>query len=465
MLPADFDLDRVQQHLDVLVTEIGPRPSPSAAQTAAAAYVADQLRQAGWTPTAVGRDTNQVACRGTGQRVFLAHIDTVKTSPGAADNAAAVAILLEMARTTPEADLCLAFPDAEELGLKGSSRMAEDLSAWHPAPDALDLVVSSELLGQGDTAVLGLNLSWTDARLTWLSATLDPLPQTPLPYRVVSRQLPWADRSDHAPFAARGLPALLLIGRAKAGAFAGYHQASDTQTDREALHAAATVLSQLAAAPPLPAEGRGLPDASALVFGWHLPTWLTWGGLALGLVSGAADLRRGLREGLGMAWRGLVVLPLAGALMLPLTTGGLFGSAPAEATALSTGRMPPTGWWEAAPWAVAAALVAFVGLRALVRPRGSAPLASAVLCGAMLAVDPLLALLFAVGGLLSRLHPLLALLPALGFLYPDLLRELSFHGLVPPAYWGAFWLLAWPALGRYAPGAPSSPGAESSAHA
>ncbi len=465
MLPANFDLDRVQQHLDVLVTEIGPRPSPSAAQTAAAAYVANQLKEVGWTPQAVGRTTNQVACRGTGRRVFLAHIDTVENSPGAADNAAAVAILLELARTSPVDDLCLAFPDAEERGLQGSGRMAEDLSAWHPAPSSLDLVVSSELLGQGDTAFLGLNLAWTDARLAWLSSALDPLPKTPLPYRVVSRQLPWADRSDHAPFAARDLPALLLIGRAKAGAFAGYHQASDTRTDPEALLAAATALSQLAAAPPLPASDGGLPDASALVFGWHLPSWLTWSGIGLGLLSGAADLRRGLRESLGMAWRGLVVLPIAGAVMVPLTARGLFSSSPAEVTALSTGRMPPTGWWDGAPWAVGAALLAFVGLRALLRPRGSAPLASAMVCGLMLAADPLLALLFAVGGLLSRLHPLLALLPALGFVYPDLLRELSFHGLVPPALWGAFWLLAWPALGRYAPGSSSPSGAESSAHA
>ena len=50
MLPADFDLDRVLNHLDVLVTEIGPRPSPSAAENRAAAYVEENLRLAGWTP-------------------------------------------------------------------------------------------------------------------------------------------------------------------------------------------------------------------------------------------------------------------------------------------------------------------------------------------------------------------------------------------------------------------------------
>lgn len=465
MLPTDFDLDRVLKHLDVLVVEIGPRPSPSAAESEASAYINAQLREAGWTPQSVDRPTNQVACRGTGRRVFLAHIDTVEGSPGAVDNAAAVAILLELARTSPVQDLCLAFPDAEERGLKGSLRMAEDLASWHPQPEALDLVVSSELLGQGRPAVLGLNLGWTDSRLSWLSDALEPLPKVPLPYRIVSRRLPWADRSDHAPFAARGLPALLVIGRAKAGAFTGYHQPSDTQTHPEALLAAATALSQLANAPTLPPRDGSVPDASALLFGWHLPTWLSWSLVGLGLANGLADLRRGLSESLGMAWRGLVALPLAAVLMLPLTTWGLFASSAAETTALSTGRMPPTGWWMAAPWAVGASLAGFVALRALLRPHGSAPLASSILCGLMLAVDPLLAVLFAVGGLLSRIHPLLAVLPALGFLYPDLLRELSFHGLVPPALWGAFWLLAWPAVGRYAPGSRSPSPAEFRNHA
>lgn len=467
MLPADFDLARVQQHLDVLVTEIGPRPSQSANEQAAAAYVARQLEASGWAPTAVGRATNQVACRGSGARVLLAHIDSVPGSPGAADNAAGVALLLELARTSPVDDLCLAFPDAEELGLHGSRRMAKSLPRWHPAPDTVDLVVSTELLGQGDLSLVGLNLAWTDARLGWLSQALTPLPQTPFPYRVVSRQLPWADRSDHAPFAEAGLPAMLLFGRAKAGAFAGYHQPSDTETNPAALREAAIALHQLTVAPALPARDEGrLPDASALLFGARLPTNLTWLTIALGLGNGLVDARRGLRELLPMLGRALLLVFAAGLVMLPFTTLGLFGSAAPELTALTTGRMPTTGWWRGAPVAVLAGLAAFVGLRHLTGPRGSAPFAAAALTGAMVFVDPLLAALFAAGGLLGRAHPLLALLPALGFLLPDILREFSFHGLLPPAWWGAMWVLAWPAIGRYGrPPTRAVRGEEPPAHA
>ena len=149
MLPADFDMERVQGHLQVLVEEIGPRPWKSAAEAQAAEYVAEQLTDAGWSPVFVRWAANQVACRGRGRRVLLAHIDTVPGSPGAVDNAAAVALLLELARTTAAPDLCVAFTDGEEYGLHGAHALTADLAAWHPQPEALELAVSTELLGHG----------------------------------------------------------------------------------------------------------------------------------------------------------------------------------------------------------------------------------------------------------------------------------------------------------------------------
>jgi hypothetical protein len=53
------------------------------------------------------------------------------------------------------------------------------------------------------------------------------------------------------------------------------------------------------------------------------------------------------------------------------------------------------------------------------------------------------------GALLGRLHPLLCAAPALFLLRPDALRELSFHGLLPPMMGGLVYLLAAPALGSY----------------
>ena len=447
-MPAP-DIDRITEHLSVLVDEIGPRPFGSRAEAQAAAHVGQALRASGWRVQAVARPTNQVACRGDGRRLILAHIDSVAESPGAVDNAAAVAVLLELARTTAATDLCVAFPDGEEVGLVGSTDLALALADWHPAPDGLELVVSTELLGQGGVAVMGLGAAWDDRRLGWLARALDPVPEVPFAYRVYSRQMPRGERSDHAPFALLlGRPSLLVFGRGDGVVFADYHQPADRTASRAPLAAAATTLDQLATAPPLPrAEGR-LPDASTVVEGWLWPTWASWLTIAAGAVSAARDLGHA-RALFGQLWRALLTAAVAAACMTPWVAFGLFSPTTAEQTAAATMGLPPTGWWTGALPATLTGLVAFLAGRRLLGPRGSAPLAAGLLMLAFLAIDPLLAAPFGAAAVLARVHPLLALLPALYLLQPDILREFGFHGLVPPLLWGVGWLLAWPAIGRY----------------
>ena len=65
-----------------------------------------------------------------------------------------------------------------------------------------------------------------------------------------------------------------------------------------------------------------------------------------------------------------------------------------------------------------------------------------------LALDPIIALPFAVAALLVRVHPLLGLLPAVILIRPEPLRELAFHGLLPPWLWPALFVLTWAAIGR-----------------
>ncbi len=456
MLPPDFDLDRVQQHVSHLTEEIGPRSWGSENELQAAIYVNKQLRAAGWTPKAMGRPPNHVSCRGQGGRLFIAHIDTVPGSPGAVDNAAAVGILLELARSSQAEDLCLAFTDGEEAGLRGALDMVRLIKEWNPKGEEVELVVATELLGQGDVAIMGLGSLWDQDRLSWLAENLDPVPQVPFPYRVYSRLNPRGERSDHGPFAFyKKIPSMLVFGRAPAGAFVQYHQPGDTQVDRARIAQAAATLEALATAPALPAADTGpLPDASTLVAGHVLPSALSWLLVGGGALSGLLDLRR-LRELPAQLLRVIAAVAVCAGLMAPLVAFGLFGSAPAELTALSTTGQAATGWWTAAPFAVAAATLAFFVLRWQAGPRGSAPLASALLMGVAIVVDPLLGALFGAAALLSRLHPLLALLPAAYLLQPDILRELSFHGLVPPIAWGGAWLLAWPALGSRKPPSPA----------
>ncbi len=68
---------------------------------------------------------------GTGLVVVIAHLDTVRDSPGANDNTASVAGLLELARlltsAPPRLDVLLAATDMEEIGLFGARALRQHL--------------------------------------------------------------------------------------------------------------------------------------------------------------------------------------------------------------------------------------------------------------------------------------------------------------------------------------------------
>lgn len=453
---AAFDIDRAEADIHWLVSDIGPRPAGSPAEAAAAAGIRERLTAAGWTPTTSGLANTVLACRGAGQRLFLAHLDSVEGSPGAIDNAAGVAVLLELARSTTATDLCLGFPAAEEEGLVGSREMAEAAARHDPAyPSGVPrLTVAMDLAGQGNLAMMGLGPAWTDERLAWLTQTLDPLPIAPFPYRVYSRLLPWAERSDHAPFAWYGGLSLHFLGQGESDVFPRYHQPSDTTWDRAALVDLATALEQLAAAPLPPAEPvpdntrdrqRAPLDAGVIVGGWAVPSGVVWATIVFGLASAAWDIRRdwrGLPRQLGV---GLMAALLAGLHMALLTSTSLFSTTEGEQTAAAVMGTAPTGWWQAAPFAVALGTVLWLTTRAVFAGTGSASLGAGLTTLAVLYLDPVFAFPFAASALLARLHPLLALLPAAMLLAPSVLRQFTFHGLVGPAYWGLFWLVAWPA--------------------
>ena len=322
------------------------------------------------------------------------------------------------------------------------------------------LTVAMDLAGQGKLAMMGLGPAWTDARLAWLTQTLDPMPVAPFPYRVYSRLLPWAERSDHAPFAWYGGLSLHFLGQGESDVFPRYHQPSDTTWDRAALLDLATALEQLAAAPLPPAEPaadnvrdrqRAPLDAGVIVGGWAVPSGFVWGTIALGLLSAAVDIRRGWRGLPRQLGVGLMAALLAGLHMALLTSTSLFSTTEGEQTAAAVMGTAPTGWWQAAPFAVALGTALWLTTRAVFAGPGSASLGAGVLTLAVLYLDPVFALPFAAAAIFARLHPLMALLPAVMLLAPSVLRQFTFHGLVGPAYWGLFWLVAWPAATKKMP--------------
>lgn len=315
--PSDIavDVDRVMAHVKAL-SEIGPRPKDSDGSRTAAGYIEDELdrldldvrrmpvgdvdlpeiRVLGELHRAAHRahttDPNLVVrfgppanMEGAGftpapeadALLVMAHYDTVERSPGAADNAASVGLLLELARTLrdepPAQPVLLAFTANEEIGLVGAEALAAQLGG------EIDFAISLDLIG-GDGA-LTLNGASTligYAELRWLAAAADRAGvalEAPLVHRTISRWWPQAERSDHGPFTRRGVRAVHFYTRGNDGEWIdlAYHSARDipARVDPASLADTGRMLRALVASPAPAHAGDGfwLPLAANEV----VPRW------------------------------------------------------------------------------------------------------------------------------------------------------------------------------------------------
>lgn len=171
--PSEFSADRAWEHVVVIAAE--PHSVGTPANERVRDYLVAQLRDAGLEPEVqrglVSRDrgvgrlssvaVENVLARlpGTvseaGAIVLVAHYDSVQEAPGAADNAAAVAALLETLRalqTGPplERDVLFLFTDGEEEGLVGAQVFLHD-SPW---ADRAALVLNFEARGGGGPSIM-----------------------------------------------------------------------------------------------------------------------------------------------------------------------------------------------------------------------------------------------------------------------------------------------------------------------
>lgn len=228
-----------------------------------------------------------------GGLLVLAHYDTVANTPGAVDNAAAVAVGLELLRMLEHAQrprpVSVAFTAAEELGLAGAEAVAAALQERDALPA---LAVSLDLIGERGTLTLNglgprIGYAWR-TRLAAIAGLADVPLSAPLPHQVVSRLLPQLERSDHGVFTRRDVPALHLYHRSARRIYLHYHREGDTpdHLDPASLEGAARFLRELAldAAPYPTSTGGGVwyGGTAALV----LPTWLAFAmeALAAGIV-------------------------------------------------------------------------------------------------------------------------------------------------------------------------------------
>lgn len=247
MTPVPNDLEeRLHRHVNELAAT--PRPPGSRAHAAARAYVHTHLRAAGFAvdeDRGAGVDgpcinllTRPVTNNPDLPLVIIgAHYDSIPDSPGADDNASAVAALLELAAflgpRLNDADkwatarLQLAAYDLEEYGMIGSLRHAESITG------PVRCMISLEMLGYTDKRPGGQKLPphlaglypdvgdfigvvGNEATSRWLALVANALKTVPgLPVQSMAvpgcgESLPPVRLSDHSSFWDAGHPALMV---------------------------------------------------------------------------------------------------------------------------------------------------------------------------------------------------------------------------------------------------------------
>jgi len=227
---ATFDGERAYRHV-IAQMEFGPRVTGTEGNRKAGDYIAEQLRQAGWSvefQEFTYRDTparNIIGRGNTGDGpivIFGAHYDTRRWAdedpthfhvpvPGANDGASGVAVLLELARVLDlgevHHEIWLAFFDAEDNGgiegwdwIAGSTYMANSLSVQ---PQAMILV---DMIGDADQQIyFDANSDRALSQRVWAIAAQLGYGAYFIP------EVRWHMIDDHIPFARLGIPAIDII--------------------------------------------------------------------------------------------------------------------------------------------------------------------------------------------------------------------------------------------------------------
>jgi hypothetical protein len=227
-----FSTTRAMSHVRALARKIGVRVRGSKRERRAARYVAGELDALGYDVDVVSFDVDGKRSRNVVARwpeaiehpfVIGAHLDTVRKSPGANDNASGVAVMLETARLvagSAKGDLLefVAF-GAEEYGADGthhvgSQRYVRALGRRErrrfPGMVSVDMVADGRPLLTG-TAGIGPEVVARTLRRKIDSAGIA------IDFRTT------CDCSDNGPFERAGLPGAFLW----SGDEPDYHSPSD----------------------------------------------------------------------------------------------------------------------------------------------------------------------------------------------------------------------------------------------
>ncbi|MGH3762208.1 M20/M25/M40 family metallo-hydrolase [Actinophytocola sp.] len=236
---GEFSAGRALDHLARFARE--PRPLGSAANDRTEDYLAGELRSAGLEVevqravgayaddgvAAFGRVDNIVAtlpgADPTGTVMLAAHHDSVGMGPGASDDGAAVAAMLETVRALrtgdrPRNDIVLLITDGEEDGLLGADAFVRE----HPLGRRGAVVLNFEARGVGGPSLM-FETSRDNAGLVGAFTDAVPHPRGDSSMVEVYRLLP--NNTDFTPFMAGGLRGLNF---AYIEGAARYHTAADS---------------------------------------------------------------------------------------------------------------------------------------------------------------------------------------------------------------------------------------------
>lgn len=266
-------LQRLLEHVGRVAAE--PRPLGTLAHDRARDYIIEQLRGLGLEPkvqratAVVGREPlvyvaeiENIVARieggaSSGPAVLVAsHYDSALTSPGAGDDGAGVAVMLELARELrdrpqPGNAVILLFSDGEERGLLGARAFAQS----HPWAKQVGAAINLEARGSGGRPVL-IELGGAASRL--LALLEDARAPVMLGSYVTDGYRRSGNDTDFSVFRQAGWPGYNV---AFFGDSASYHTARDTveRLDPATLAAHATVAMRLTRA----LIGASLPSLAA----------------------------------------------------------------------------------------------------------------------------------------------------------------------------------------------------------
>lgn len=319
---------------------------------------------------------------------LMAHYDSVPASPGAADDATGVAVILDVvralkARGTPERDVIVILTDGEEAGLLG----ARLFFAEHPLRKRIGLLINLESRGGGGRANMFQTGPGNGALIPAFARTAVQPISNSLAVFLYENMPNDTDFTVSRDAGVRGLN-FAFIGRQF-----DYHSPTSTPANLDQGSVRHMGEQTLAAAADLAFATRLPPAAPDAVysqtFGDHLLAYPAWGGwivllLAAGLIGLAAW--RGWRS---EAFRPVDAARGAGAALFVLVAGALLLHLARRATGVDFGFLEQrpllARWalWETTLAALGLGLLLLVP-NLLARPRMRLWLAGAGLCGGLL---------------------------------------------------------------------------------